>query len=262
MRSFAIRIALIGLGLFLWSTSPASRVCAQAPSSDVIMVLSFENTSNRPEYNWVGESFADSLTELLNRPGLIVVSSNERALAYQRVGLPQTMIPSRATSIKLAREARATMIVLGTYTVTPPQEDPQAAKAKPDKDKSSVEAYVQAAFELGRFYMREAKWKEASDSFIKLQKKEPHYAEASFYAGLAYAKMGDFGHALASLVPLASDMPLIGVYNNAGAVAVQAARDQKKDQERQRLLAQGISFLERAAGSSHDDSMVRFNYAY
>ena len=375
MRSFAIRIALIGLGLFLWSTIPASRVCAQAPPGDVIMVLSFENTSNRPEYNWVGESFADSLTELLNKPGLLVVSSDERALAYQRVGLPDTMIPSRATSIKLAREAKATMIVLGTYTVIPRQAPQQtAAKAKTEKDKSSAEAYVQvtarvikvnegrtlgevldgswatrqfdfggalttlqniqgrlayqilyqrdralpysqnqlvqeatkippqafeayvkavqvddrdekrvnylknalrlyadanggavysqAAFELGRFYLLDGKWKEASEYFIKLQKKEPHYTEAAFYAGLAYAKLGDFGHALASLVPLASDMPLIGVYNNAGAVAVLAARDQKKDQERQRLLAQGISFLERAAGSSQDDSMVRFNYAY
>ena len=375
MRSFVICVALLGLGLFLWSTIPASRVRAQAPLSDVIMVLSFENTSNRPEYNWVGESFADSLTELLNKPGLLVVSSDERALAYQRVGLPDTMIPSRATSIKLAREAKATMIVLGTYTVTPPQAPEQtAAKAKTEKDKSSAEAYVQvtarvikvnegrtlgevldgswatrqfdfggalttlqniqgrlayqilyqrdralpysqnqlvqeatkippqafeayvkavqvddrdekrvnylknalrlyadanggavysqAAFELGRFYLLDGKWKEASEYFIKLQKKEPHYTEAAFYAGLAYAKLGDFGHALASLVPLASDMPLIGVYNNAGAVAVLAARDQKKDPERQRLLSQGISFLERAAGSSQDDSMVRFNYAY
>jgi tetratricopeptide (TPR) repeat protein len=341
------------------------------------MVLPFENTSNRPEYNWVGESFADSLTELLNKPGLLVVSSDERGLAYRHVGLPETMIPSRATSIKLARDAKATMIVLGTYTVTPPQEPEQKpAKAKSEKDKPSAEAFVQvtarvikvnegrtlgevldgswatrqfdfggslttlqniqgrlayqilyqrdralpysqnqlvqeatkippqafeayvkavqvddrdekrvnylknalrlyadanggavyaqAAFELGRFYLLDGKWKEASEYFIKLQKKEPHYTEAAFYAGLAYAKLGDFGHALASLVPLASDLPLIGVYNNAGAVAVDAARAQKKDkdQERQRLLSQGITFLERASESSPDDSMVRFNYAY
>jgi len=85
---------------------------------------------------------------------------------------------------------------------------------------------------------------------------------AAFYAGLAYSKLGDYGHALAALVPLATDMPLIGVYNNAGAVAVQAASLERKEQERQRLLAQGISFLERASKSSPDDSMVRFNYAY
>ncbi len=373
MRRFAFRGFLVGVGLVLCSGFPASRAFAQTPAGDVVMVLSFENTSNRPEHNWVGESFADSLTELLNKPGLLVVSSNERALAYQRVGLPQTMIPSRATSIKLAREAKATMIVLGTYSVTPPPEQ-ESAKAEPGKDRSSVDAYVQvtarvikvnegrtlgqvldgswatrqfdfggplttlqniqgrlayqilyqrdralpyslnqlvqeatkipphafegyvkavqlserdekranylknalrlyadenggavyaqAAFELGRFYMLDAKWKEASEYFIKLQKKEPHFAEAAFYAGLAYAKLGDFGHALASLVPLASDLKLIGVYNNAGAVAILAARDEKKDPDRQQLLSQGTSFLERAAKSSPDDSMVRFNYAY
>jgi len=365
----------MGMGLLLCSALLPSTAYAQASAGDVAMVLSFENTSNRPEYNWVGESFADSLTELLNKPGLLVVSSNERALAYKRVGLPLTMIPSRATSIKLAREAKATMIVLGTYSITPPEEpDPKVAKAKSDKDKPPAEVYVQvtarvikvnegrtlgeeldgswatrqfdfggplttlqniqgqlayqilyqrektlpysrnqliqeatkipprafealvkalqlddrdpkrenylknalriyadeeggsvysaAAFYLGRFYLLGGKWKDASEYFIKLQKKEPHYTEAAFYAGLAYAKLGDFGHALASLVPLASDMPLIGVYNNAGAVAVLATREEKKQQDRERLLSQGTSFLERAAKSSPDDSMVRFNYAY
>lgn len=369
--------AFLGIAILLSQIFPVSSVSAQAPAGDVVMVLSFENTSNRPEYNWVGESFADSLTELLNKPGLMVVSGDERSLAYQRVGLPETMIPSRATSIKLAREAKASMIVLGTYTVIPPQEPEQKnPKAKPEKDKSSVEAYVQvtarvikvnegrtlgevldgswatrqfdfggalttlqniqgrlayqilyqrdralpysqnqlvqeatkippqafeayvkavqvderdekrvnylknalrlyadanggavysqAAFELGRFYMADGKWKEATEYFTRLQKKEPHYTEAAFYAGLAYSKLGDWGRAMASLVPLATDVPLIGVYNNAGAVAVYAAREQKKDkeQERQRLLAQGITFLQRAAESSPDDSMVRFNYAY
>src|SRR5690242_4128445 len=84
------------------------------------MVLPFENTSNRAEYNWVGESFADALAELLNRPGLLVVSSDERDLAYQSLHLPETVIPSRATAIKLARQAKASLIVIGSYSVTPP----------------------------------------------------------------------------------------------------------------------------------------------
>jgi tetratricopeptide (TPR) repeat protein len=375
MRNSVVRVFGLGLALLLCFAFLAQEAFAQASSGDVVMVLSFENTSNRPEYNWVGESFADSLTELLNKPGLLGVSSNERALAYQRVGLPQTMIPSRATSIKLAREAKATLMVLGTYTVIPsPEPEQKPAKPKADKDNSTVEAYVQvtarvirvnegrtlgqmldgswatrqfdfggplttlqniqgqlayqilyqrdrtlpysrnqlvqeatkippqafeayvkavqlnerdekranylknalrlysdansggvyaqAAYQLGRFYLLEGKWKDASECFIKLQKKDPHYTEAAFYAGLAYAKSGDFGHALASLVPLASDMPLIGVYNNAGAVAILAAREEKKDQDRARLLSQGTSFLQRAAESSAEDSMVRFNYAY
>ncbi|HAF24118.1 MAG TPA: hypothetical protein DCK93_14630 [Blastocatellia bacterium] len=344
-----------------------------AAGSDVVMVLPFENTSNHPEYNWVGESFADSLAELLSKPGVLVVSSDEREIAYQRLRLPETVIPSRATAIKLAREAKASMIVVGTYSVIPAQDESKPENAKSGKDKSSAEAYVQltarvikvnegrtlgemfdgswatrqfdfggplttlqniqgrlayqilyqrdkalsfsqnqlvqeatkvpqrafeayvkgvqlgerdskranylknalhfyadanggavypqAAFELGRFYMLDGKWKDATEYFTKLQKKDPHYAEAAFYAGLGFAKMGDLGHALAALVPLSSDMPLIGVYNNAGAVAVQASREEKKEDERARLLAQGTSFLARAAESSPDDPIVHFNYA-
>src|SRR5918995_1628290 len=123
--------------LFLCTVLSAAAVhglAQSAPNADVVMVLSFENTSNRPEYNWVGESFADSVAELLNKPGLLVVSNDERELAYQRLRLPQTVIPSRATAIKLAREAKATMIVIGTYNVT---ENPSAD----DKDKTATEAY-------------------------------------------------------------------------------------------------------------------------
>lgn len=353
-----------------------SAICfgQSAAGSDVVMVLPFENTSNRPEYNWVGESFADALADLLAKPGLLVVSSDERELAYQRLRLPETVIPSRATAIKLAREAKASMIVIGSYTVTPPPEEPQeGTKTNSQKDKSSTEAlvqvtarvikvnegrtlgevldgswatrqfdfgsvltdlqkihgdlayqilyqrdhalpysrnqlvqeatkvpqrafeayvkgkqlserhskrpnyfknamslyadanggavYPQAAFELGRFYMLEGKWKDATEYFTKLQKKDPHYAEAAFYAGLGFAKMGDLGHALAALVPLSSDVPLIGIYNNAGAVAVQASREEKKEDEKARLLTQGTSFLARAAESSPDDPLVHFNYA-
>ena len=345
---------------------------AQSPAADVVMVLPFENTSNRAEYNWVGESFADALAELLNKPGLVVVSSDERELAYQRLRLPETVIVSRATAIKLARQAKATMIVVGSYSVTPP---PTAAAANGDnKDKPPSDAYVQvtarvikvnegrtlgevidggwatrqfdyggalttlqdihgrlayqilyqrdkalpfsqnqivqeatkipqkafeayvkavqlderaelrtiylknalhyygealggavypqAAFELGRSYMSLGNWKDATEYFSKLQKKEPHYAEAAFYASLGYTKLGDYGHALATIVPLSSDLPLIGVYNNAGAVAVQAARDNKNDAERKRLLTQGSEFLARASESAPNDYMVHFNYGY
>ena len=363
---------ILAITLFL-GLSAADCLAQTPPSGDVVMVLPFENTSNRPEYNWVGESFADSLAELLNKPGLLVVSSDERELAYQRLRLPETVIPSRATAIKLARESKATMVVIGSYSITPVQDESKPDKGKDDKEKSPTEAlvqmtarvikvnegrmlgevlyggwatqqfdfggplttlqtihgrlayqilyqrdkalpysqnqlvdeatkvpqrafeayvkavllserdsrrinylknalryyadalggaiYPQAAFELGRFYMLDGKWKDATEYFIKVQKKDPHYVEAAFYAALGYAKVGDFGHALAAIVPLSSDVPLIGIYNNAGAIAVQASREEKKDGERARLLEQGTSFLTRAAESSPDDPLVHFNYA-
>ena len=366
MRFLSLRIFL----LVLLVSFGARASHAQNTGGDVVMVLPFENTSNRPEYNWVGESFADSLTDLLNKPGLIVVSSDERELVYQRLRLPETVIPSRATAIKLARQAKATMIVIGSYSVTPPP----AQDNNKDKEKNPVEGYVQvtarvirvnegrtlgevmdgawatrqfdyggalttlqdihgrlayqilyqrdkalpfsqnqlvqeatkipqrafeayvkgvqinerdpkranylknalrlyedasggavypqAAFELGRFYMLDGKWKESTEYFSRLQKKDPHYAEAAFYASLGYAKIGDYSRSLATVVPLSSELPLIGVYNNAGAVAIQAAREDKKDEERTRLLTQGTSFLSRAAESAPEDQMVHFNYGY
>ncbi len=372
MRTTSIKIfslLLVGLFLALFSVSAAAQT---ASGGDVVMVLPFENTSNRPEYNWVGESFADSLAELLNKPGLLVVSSDERELAYQKLRVPETVIPSRATAIKLAREAKATMVVIGSYSITAVADETKGDK-NDDKEKSSSEAlvqvtarvvkvnegrnlgevldggwatrqfdfggplttlqdihgrlayqilyqrekafafsqnqlvqeatkvpqrafeayvkgvllserhpkrenylknalrfyadangdavYIQAAFELGRYYMMAGKWKDATEYFVKLQKKDPHYVEAAFYAALGYAKLGDLGRALAAIVPLSSEVPLIGVYNNAGAIAVQAAREEKKDDERARLLAQGSSFLSRAAESSPDDPLVHFNYA-
>ena len=114
MRFLSLKLVFV-LSLVAFSTARA-----QTPAADVVMVLPFENTSNRAEYNWVGESFADALAELLNKPGLVVVSSDERELAYHQLRLPETVIPSRATAIKLARQAKATMIVVGSYSVTPP----------------------------------------------------------------------------------------------------------------------------------------------
>jgi len=365
MRFVSLKLifALLLTTLVIPAFSPAQ---AQNQAADVVMVLPFENISNRPEYNWVGESFADALAELLNKPGLVVVSSDERELAYQQLRLPETVIPSRATAIKLARQAKASIIVIGSYSVTPPQTNGtdkpagdayvqvnarvikvnegrnfgevkdgnwitrqfdrgdaltslqeihgwlayqilyQRDKALPYSQNQIVqeatkipqkafEAYVkavqlplrndarfiylknalhyyaeslggavypQAAFELGRGYMDLGNWKEATEYFSKLQKKEPHYAEAAFYASLGYMKLGDYGRALATVVPLSSDLPLIAVYNNAGAVAVQAARENKNEAEKTRLLGQGSEFLSQASKSAPSDQMVHFNYGY
>src|SRR5713226_4901931 len=348
-----------------------SNVSAQTTSAtDIVLVLPFENVSNHPEYNWIGESFADSLSSLLNKPGMIVVTGDERAVAYQRLRLPLTVLPSRATGIKIAREVKASMIVIGTYNVTLPPVDPKAPSEKPplanitgeshvirvnegrmtgdifdgawaprvydfggdltdlqkmhgelayqilvQRDKAlsfsrnnlvqeatrvppqAFEAYTkcllsderdptraiycknamrlyakekggavypEAAFQLGRFYLNQNQWKEAAEYFTMLQKREPHYGEAQFYAGLSYWKVGDLPHALDALVPLADEkaMPLVGVYNNAGAVSIEAARVEKKPEERARLLGQGVKLLSRAVDSSPDDTMVLFNCAY
>ena len=338
-----------------------SGIQAQTANNDVVIVLPFENTTNRAEYNWVGESFADALSELLNVPGITVVSNQERELAYRKLRLPLTTLPSRATTLKLSREARATMVVIGKYNVIAANGDTpealqvtasvirvnegrlmgelmpdghwatpvydlggalttlqtmqgklayyilyqrdkalpfsqaifiqqatkipqlafqalvkgmQTAENDPRRaiyfknalrfyaDANAGATYPQAAFQLGHYYLGQQDWANAAEFFAKIGKKDPHYAEAAFYAGLAYWKVNDYGHALAALVQLASEMPLTGIYNNAGAISVQAAREEKKADERTRLLNQATTFLSRAAESTPDDPAVRFNYGY
>src|SRR2546428_2489982 len=112
--------------------APLSVTAQSSSAADIVLVLPFENVSTHPEYNWVGESFADSLSALLNKPGLIVVTGDERAVAYQRLRLPLTVLPSRATAIKIARELKASMIVIGNYNVTLPAADD---KSQPASDK-------------------------------------------------------------------------------------------------------------------------------
>lgn len=104
----------------------------QQQAADTIMILPFENISGKPEFNWVGESFADSLTNLLvmrdvKSSGLEVISNDERKLIQQRLNIPLTAIPSVATSLKLARESRSTLLLYGTYNITPAQGDVAAS---------------------------------------------------------------------------------------------------------------------------------------
>lgn len=95
-------------------------------NTDTVMVLPFENTSNKGEFNWVGESFADSLSDLLKVPSLNVVSNDERKIIQQRLRVPLTILPSLATSLKLAREGKATLLIAGRYNIIPAQGDTAA----------------------------------------------------------------------------------------------------------------------------------------
>ena len=116
---------LLALPFVLAAPPPRTAAAVAAPQgvSDVVLILPFENTSGLKDFNWVGESFADQLADLLGSHGLRVISGDQRELTYQRLRLPLTVIPSRATSIKLAREAGATMVVLGTYEVSPARDE-------------------------------------------------------------------------------------------------------------------------------------------
>lgn len=95
-------------------------------ATDTVLVLPFENTTDLSEFNWVGESFALSLSELLQVPGLNVVSNSERKIIQQRLRIPLTNLPSLATALKLSRESGATLLISGRYSIVPAEGDTAA----------------------------------------------------------------------------------------------------------------------------------------
>ncbi|MGD9587920.1 MAG: tetratricopeptide repeat protein [Pyrinomonadaceae bacterium] len=95
-------------------------------ATDTILVMPFENTSDKAEFNWIGESFALSLSELLKLPSINVVPNSERKLVQQRLRIPLTTLPSVAASLKLARETNATLLITGKYNIVPAQGDSAA----------------------------------------------------------------------------------------------------------------------------------------
>ncbi len=90
---------------------------AKPATADTIVTMPFENLSGRAEYNWVGESFAAALSDLLDKPGLVGIRPDERNVAYKQEGLPPTAILTRATMIKIAERAGANLVVMGTYRI-------------------------------------------------------------------------------------------------------------------------------------------------
>jgi len=100
-----------------------SAALSTAAQTDTVLILPFENTTQKAEFNWVGESFADSLADLLRVPNLNVVSNEERKLIQQRLRIPLTNLPSLATSLKIARDSSATILISGKYGIVPAQAD-------------------------------------------------------------------------------------------------------------------------------------------
>src|SRR5713226_1417602 len=92
-------------------------LAVHAASTDTIVTMAFENLSGRPEYNWVGESFAAALADLFDKPGLVAIRPDERNVAFKQEGLPPTAILTRATMIKIAERAGANLVVMGTYRI-------------------------------------------------------------------------------------------------------------------------------------------------
>src|SRR5436309_13585123 len=91
---------------------------AQADSSTTL-VFPFENLSNDRTLDWIGEGIAELIVGRLQpEPGVYVFSREERLAAYERLGIPEMAMVSRASALKLGWNNAADNVITGSFSGT------------------------------------------------------------------------------------------------------------------------------------------------
>jgi tetratricopeptide (TPR) repeat protein len=102
----------VALGAFL--SSPA-----QQPNlfraTQILLVLPFENASTAPGIDWIGESFPEVIGNRASSAPLFIISRDDRLYALDRLGIPASAKPSRATIYEMAQQIDADYVVVGGY---------------------------------------------------------------------------------------------------------------------------------------------------
>ena len=105
-------------------------------------------------------------------------------------------------------------------------------------------------FQLGKIYFDRKQYKEAAAALEKARPSDPHYREATFFAGLARFELGDYAGAEKAFRTLAGVVPLSEIWNNlAGS-------------ESRRNLPQAIEDFTRALEGDPNDPDYHFNLGY
>lgn len=90
---------------------------AQTPGK-LLLVLPFDNLTNQPNLDWIGEAVPEVLNRRLASAGFVPISRDDRLYALDHLGLPSTFQPSRASAIRLAQTLDADYVIVGSFTTT------------------------------------------------------------------------------------------------------------------------------------------------
>jgi tetratricopeptide (TPR) repeat protein len=84
-------------------------------SSQILLMMPFENNSTTPGLDWIGEAFPEVLSTRLKTGTLYLVERDDRLNALDRLGIPATARPSRATVYQVAQEFDADYVLIGNF---------------------------------------------------------------------------------------------------------------------------------------------------
>ena len=124
LTSRKAKAAWLGLALLLALAQHAqaaepSGLLANSPgnSIDTIVVMPFENRSQLAKYNWVRESFAILLGEVLDVPGMKIITATNRNRAFEKMRLNSSDLLTRAAMIRVADAAQANLALIGEFDI-------------------------------------------------------------------------------------------------------------------------------------------------
>jgi tetratricopeptide (TPR) repeat protein len=141
-----------------------------------VVILPFNNDSQTQQIYWLGEGFAESLSEELLLRDLYVIQRPERKAAYDALRLPYVGNLSRATMLKIGEGLAADYVVFGSYNLVGKNLKVQAQVIKTSSSKLS--APIQTAGPLEQLYSVQTGLKGglknyfASEKFLPLENKQ------------------------------------------------------------------------------------------
>jgi TolB-like protein len=120
-KLFVLHLEILLLAFVGVFASPRILLAQSSPENQtggrVVLVLPFDNRSGDTTLNWIGDSFPDTLNKRLSSAGFLTISRDDRAFAFDHLGLPTGFRPSRATTIRIAQQLDANFVVIGSYNV-------------------------------------------------------------------------------------------------------------------------------------------------
>jgi len=84
-------------------------------TSKLLVVIPFENVSTAPGLDWIGEAFAQLLTNSISSPAYYTIGREDRSYAFDRLGIPLDAHLSRATLYRIGEQMDVDYLIFGSY---------------------------------------------------------------------------------------------------------------------------------------------------
>lgn len=133
-----------------------------------IVVLPFSDESKTQQVYWLGEGFAESLTEEMLVKDVYVIQRPERKAAYDSLRLPYVGHLSRATMLKIGQNLGADYIVFGQYVLDQKNLKVQAQVVQTSS--SRLSSPITAAGSLDQLYVVQEQLKIGLTRYFVTQK--------------------------------------------------------------------------------------------